>query len=145
MSKYFYRSFGDIFDLLEKDLFSGISKLVENDVYPVKFPPVNVIIEEDSLNLVFEFALAGYKQEEIDLTFVDDYLFLSLNPEKSKEEDKKSSFLVNGIKKSSSRSKYFIPFSKYDVDSAKAEFNEGILRVHIPAKEERKPRKLLIP
>lgn len=142
--RYYYRPFGEIFNLLEKDLFSGINEISEARIYDSKFPPCDVKLNEENLDLLFEFALAGFSQEEIDISFEDDYMILSVDPKEKKEDTSKVSTLMGGIKRGSSRSKYFVPFTKYDSEKAKASFKNGILSVSIPVKEERKPKKLLI-
>lgn len=108
-----------------------------------KFPPCNIYVDEKSLDLEFEFALAGFSLDEIEMSFEDDYLFLKVNPKKE-ESEKKRETLQHGISRRSSTSKYYIPFSKYDTDKVSAKFENGVLKVLIPAKEERKPKLIRI-
>jgi len=141
--RFYYRPFGELFDLLTRDFPSGVSSFMENSIYDTKFPPCNIFVDEKTLDLEFEYALAGFKLNEIDISFEDDYLYLEVMPEKKEEEDNREA-LQHGISRRQSKSKYYIPFSKYDVEKASANFEDGILKVKIPAKEERKPKKLRI-
>jgi HSP20 family molecular chaperone IbpA len=106
------------------------------------FPPTDYYADEDG-TLHFDFAVAGYKEEDIDLTFEDDHLILKLSPKK--EEDKKEwKYFVKRVKYSESELKAYVPFSKYDVNEAKAEMTDGMLKVSIPVREDSKPVKLQI-
>lgn len=140
---YFYRPWSELFNLLTEDFPTGVSSLSSAQVYDSKFPPCNIMVEEKSLDLTLEFALAGYKRENIEISFEDDYMLLKVNGQKE-EKDEKTEYLYNGIKRSTSYSKYYVPFSKYNTDDVKATFEDGVLKVLIPAKEERKPKKVRI-
>ena len=140
---YFYRPWSELFNLLTEDFPSGVSSLSSAQVYNSKFPPCNISVEEKSLDLTLEFALAGYKLEDIEISFEDDYMLLKVEGKKEEKEEKKE-YLYRGIKKSTSHSKYYVPFSKYNTDSVNATFENGVLKVLIPAKEERKPKKIII-
>lgn len=144
----YLRNYTDLFDRMFKDVTNGLDLVSDAQIYNSKFPPCDIYFHEESKDLEFQFALAGYPKDEIDLSFEDDYLILSLGfqgskEETSKEEPKKEA-LMRGIKRSRYKAKYFVPFAKYNVEEAKAEYKDGILRVNIPAKEESKPKKLLI-
>jgi HSP20 family molecular chaperone IbpA len=99
------------------------------------FPPCNYYADEDG-TLHFEFAVAGYADDEVDLKFEDDHLVLSLNP---KEEEKKDKWFQKGIKVSKGITKAFVPFNKFDVSKVEASLEKGMLKVSIPVKEEAKP------
>jgi HSP20 family protein len=144
----FYKSYTDLFDRMFKDVTNGLDLVSSAQIYNSKFPPCDIYFHEESKDLEFQFALAGYPKDEIDLSFEDDAMLLSLgfqgSKEKSSEEEPKKEALMRGIKRSQYRAKYFVPFAKYNVEEAKAEYKDGILTVHIPAKEESKPKKLQI-
>jgi HSP20 family molecular chaperone IbpA len=132
----------EIFDELFKDIHGLLGDMDFRNVYSASFPPANVILKKNK-NLVFEFAVAGYNQDNIDISFEGDKMVLDLKkPEKKVEEE--DSYLVRGIKTSCHKSLYFVPVSKYDVENTTASMKDGMLIVEIPAKEETKPRKVVI-
>jgi len=110
-------------------------------LYENRFPPMNVSVNPDTKDLLFEFALSGYKEEEVSVDFEEDYLHLSLDP---KEPEDKKTYIKHGIKSSQCDAKYFVPSSKYEVNSSTAELKDGILTIFVPAKEEIKPKKIFI-
>ena len=116
-------------------LTNGIS------IYENKFPPMNVQIKPDTKDLLFEFALSGYSKDEMSVDFDEDYLCLKLEP---KEPEEKKTFIKHGIRSSKCEAKYFVPSAKYDVEKSNADFKDGILSIFIPAKEEIKPKRILI-
>lgn len=142
--RYFYRPFSDLFDQVLDEFSSGVSTLSNSGVYDTKFPPCNIFMEEETLDLDFEFALAGFTLEEIDMSFEDDYLILKVKPNKEGESERKRETIRHTISRRSSIGKYYVPFSKYDTEKTTASFENGILKVHVPAKEERKSRKVKI-
>jgi HSP20 family molecular chaperone IbpA len=105
------------------------------------YPPVNYYAEEDG-SLHFEFAVAGYKQDDIDLKFEDDHLIMKIL--KKEEGSKTRKYFVKRIKFSEAETKAYVPFSKYDVNKVQASFNDGILSVSIPVREDAKPVKIKI-
>lgn len=133
-----FNNFENNLDDFEKDFFDNdfmrISDKISNS-YP-KFPPANIFITIDK-TLVFEFAIAGHKKDDIDLSISGDYLSLSLKGknETKTEENQKNRFLKKGIKINNCQSKYLIPSDKYLLDEISASFNNGILRIKIPAKK----------
>jgi HSP20 family molecular chaperone IbpA len=101
------------------------------------FPPCNYYAEKDG-TLHFQFAVAGYKESEIDLSFADDHMILKLKPEEKKEGEEFKWF-QKGIRSATAETKAFVPFSKYAVDSATVILENGMLSVDIKMKEEAKP------
>jgi len=114
------------------------------NIYSCQFPPLNVYLNEKTKDLKFEFALAGFDKDEIGLEFEGDYLKLSVIPKTDTKEDDEFVLLQKGIKRSSIEKEFYVPNAKYLVDKIKVKFEGGILEVTIPAKDEIKPRKLLI-
>lgn len=133
----------DFFDAISRDfdeVFNGIENF--HNIMPATFPPTNFYIDDDK-NLKFEFALAGYVRDEIELSFDGDKMFLTLTPIR-KEEDEHIKSLSKGIKHSSAKSYYVVPAVKYDQSAATADYENGILTVFIPSREEAKPKKTTI-
>jgi len=114
------------------------------DFYPnYSYPPMNAYMTEDK-SLVFEFALAGFNEKDISLSFQGDYMVfsakLSPDPENpvrpSNPEDNIRYFKRRLKMKDIEKQKYFVPLDKYAQEKVKALFKNGILRVSIPPKDE---------
>ena len=119
------------------------------DYYPnYSYPPMNVCMAGDR-SLIFEFALAGFEEKDISLSFQGDYMvFSALIPKTASAADSFSGagtdsgeenirYLKRRLKmKDIEKQKYFVPLDKYAQDKVKAVFRNGILRVSIPPKEE---------
>ena len=116
------------------------------DYYPnYSYPPMNVFMTGDR-SLIFEFALAGFDERDITLSFQWDYMvFSALRPKSasaSQEEaalqhDENIRYFKRRLKmKDIERQKYFVPLDKYAQDKVKAVFRNGILKVTVPPKEE---------
>ena len=105
------------------------------DYYPsYSYPPVNIYLQEDK-SLIFEFALAGFSEKNIDLTFKGDYMIFSAGkPEMSVEENVR--YFKRRLKfKEIKNQKYYVPEDKFDREKVKAVFKNGILRISVPPKE----------
>ena len=125
------------------------------DYYPnYSYPPMNVYMTADR-SLIFEFALAGFDEKDISLSFQGDYMVFSAGmpsatmpsaamatgASPSKEgaalPDENVRYFKHRLKmKDIEKQKYYVPLVKYAQDSVKAIFRNGILRVSIPPKEE---------
>jgi HSP20 family molecular chaperone IbpA len=119
------------------------------DFYPnYSYPPMNVFMSGDR-TLVFEFALAGFDEEDISLSFQGDYMVFSAkiadNAAGESGADGATQFpsgenvryFKRRLKmKDIERQKYYVPLDKYAQDKVKAVYKNGILRVSIPPKDE---------
>ncbi|MCL2197082.1 MAG: Hsp20/alpha crystallin family protein [Treponema sp.] len=116
------------------------------DFYPnYSYPPMNVFMTEDK-SLVFEFALAGFDEKDISLSFQGDYMvFTAKIGSSGAEEDSQTRFnaeenvryFKRRLKmKDIEKQKYFVPLDKYAQEKVKAVYKNGILRVTIPPKDE---------
>jgi HSP20 family molecular chaperone IbpA len=117
------------------------------DFYPnYSYPPMNVFMTEDRL-LVFEFALAGFDENDINLSFQGDYMVFSAkigcsayeqgeNTEKFQSDENVRYFKRRLKMKDIEKQKYFVPLDKYAQEKVKAIYKNGILRVTIPPKDE---------
>jgi len=115
------------------------------DYYPnYSYPPMNAYMTEER-TLVFEFALAGFEEKDISLSFQGDYMVFSAkmscvsaedSPIKS-QSDENVRYLKRRLKlKDIEKQKYFVPLDKYAQEKVKAVYKNGILRVCIPPKDE---------
>jgi HSP20 family molecular chaperone IbpA len=118
------------------------------DFYPnYSYPPMNVLMAEDR-TLVFEFALAGFDEKDISLSFQGDYMVFSAKIGSQVSENAQDSpvkphsdenirYLKRRLKmKDIEKQKYFVPLDKYAQENVKALYKNGILRVSIPPKKE---------
>ena len=107
------------------------------DYYPgYVYPPANVYITDDK-SLVFEFALAGFAEKDITLEFKGDYLTLSARGSVDAGERQDVKYFKHRLKfKDIVGQKYYVPQDKFDQESAKARFKNGVLTVTVPPREE---------
>ena len=116
------------------------------DYYPnYSYPPMNVYMTGDR-SLIFEFALAGFDEKNISLSFQGDYMVFSatvsitdsIDPmNQSVEENSNIRYLKHRLKmKDIQKQKYFVPMDKYAQENVKAVYKNGILKVSIPPKDE---------
>ena len=128
------------------------------DYYPgYSYPPMNVYFRADR-SLAFEFALAGFEEDDLELSFQGDYMIFSARyrgasaqavvgedgcPSEMLEEDggrrpADVHYLKRRLKfKDIERQKYYVPQDKYAQEDVRAVFRNGVLRVTVPAREER--------
>jgi len=106
------------------------------DFYPnYSFPPMNVLMTDDR-SLVFEFALAGFDEKDISLSFQGDYMVFSARFGTEAAEENVRYFKRRLKLKDIEKQKYFVPLDKYAQEKVKAVYKNGILRVTIPPKDE---------
>ena len=107
------------------------------DMYPLyTYPPANIYIRDDR-TLVFEFALAGFKEEHIDVQFQGDYMLLSANAPGEQEipEDNRH-YLKHRLRlKSIAQQRYFVPEDKFDREQTEAQYESGILRITVAPRD----------
>ncbi|TVR55728.1 MAG: Hsp20/alpha crystallin family protein [Spirochaetaceae bacterium] len=111
----------------------------KGDLYPAySYPPSNIYMLEDK-TIVFEFALAGFSEEKIDLEFKGDNMQLTAHVGDSFRDRDDVKYLKRRLKlKDVVAQKFFVPEDKFDREKAHAVFKNGILRVTIPARDDAK-------
>jgi HSP20 family molecular chaperone IbpA len=119
------------------------------DFYPnYSYPPMNVYMTGDR-SMIFEFALAGFDEKDISLSFQGDYMVFSAKiaentgagsageePANLRPEDNVRYFKRRLKMKDIEKQKYFVPLDKYAQDQVKAVYKNGILKVTVPPKDE---------
>lgn len=106
------------------------------DFYPTySYPPANVYMRDDKC-LVLEFAVAGFVEDDIDLTFKGEYMYLSITGAERLAAQDTVHYLKRRLKfKNVLDQKYYVPEDKFDRDTVDATLTNGILKVVIPPKE----------
>jgi HSP20 family molecular chaperone IbpA len=119
------------------------------DFYPnYSYPPMNVYMTADR-SMIFEFALAGFDEKDIGLSFQGDYMVFSAKlaenagtganngePVNARPEDTVRYFKRRLKMKNIEKQKYYVPLDKYAQDQVKAVYKNGILKVTVPPKDE---------
>jgi len=94
---------------------------------------MNVFLTADR-TLVFEFALAGFDEKNIDLSFQGDYMIFSARIIVDQPVEENVRFFKRRLKlKDIDKQKYFVPADKFNQENVKAVFRNGILRITVPA------------
>jgi HSP20 family molecular chaperone IbpA len=111
------------------------------DFYPYySYPPMNIFLNREK-SIVFEIALAGFEEKDIDLQFRGDYLHLSAKAPKAGEQEEGVQYFKRRLKlKGIDEQRYYVPEDKFDRTKVQARFKDGLLRVVIPAREEEKEK-----
>ncbi len=128
----------EMFDTLLDDFF-------KSPVYGGRFSnDVALNMYEDGDDIVVEAKVAGYKEEDIDLSIEDDMLVISGSASTEKEEeDKKKKYYYKEMSSQSFSRSVSLP-TRVDADNASAEVENGVLKIRIPKSSEVKPRKVNI-
>lgn len=144
-----FKELDEAFEFLES-IFNGKSSILDQVSVPrffspeSSFPPVNIFVEKDTNNMVFEFAVAGVEEGRISIDFKNDYMLFEIAEKKEEAQADTRKYLARGIRSSTVKSKYLVPSSKYKHDEASAVLKEGILKVTVPAVPEAEPKKISI-
>lgn len=106
------------------------------DFYPAfNYPPANVYMTSDK-HLVFEFALAGFEEKDIDLKFRGDYLILSARIPLEMSEREGVRYFKRRLKfKDIESQRYYAPADKFNHEGVTASFKKGVLTVDLPPVE----------
>ncbi len=99
-------------------------------------PSVNVVESEDAF--LIEVAAPGYKKEDFNIELDDDVLVLSTEIEKEKELKEGEKFTKREFSYQSFKRSFNLP-ELVEKDQINAKYENGILNVSIPKKEEAKP------
>lgn len=98
------------------------------------YPPTNSYKKEDG-SIVFEFALPGYAESDISISFQGDFLILDAKAPRREEGSAEGGWRRGFGTRNIDKQKYRVPAEDYVQDEAKAVFKNGVLAVTVPAKE----------
>ena len=106
------------------------------DLYPTfSYPPMNIFMTGDR-SMVFEFALAGFDERDITLTFQGDYMVFAARISLDAAPEEGIRYFKRRLKlKDIEKQKYYVPADKFDQVAVKAVFKNGILRITVPPKD----------
>jgi HSP20 family protein len=104
------------------------------------FPAVDLY--ETEKELIVELDVPGYDEKELALEISDHTLTVKGERLEAKEEKEKTFYLRERLDEHFERS-FTLPVEA-DVDKLEAKFDTGVLKVHVPKIEARKPRKVEI-
>jgi HSP20 family molecular chaperone IbpA len=115
--------------------FSGMDQDENADWYPTfSYPPMNIFMTQER-SMVFEFALAGFDEKDISLTFQGDYMVFSARISLSASQEESVRYFKRRLKlKDIEKQKYYVPADRFDQLAVKAVFCNGILRITVPPK-----------
>ena len=119
------------FDLF-KDLFEGDELFTKRESSIMKTD-----IREKKDRYVIEMDLPGYEKENINLTLKDGYLEVSAEVKKEENSDENERF-VHKERYYGQCSRSFYVGEQITEEDIRAEFKNGMLKINIPKKEEKK-------
>ena len=130
-------------NMLFDNMLSWINVAMEKDLddYSTNFPPTDIYAGEDD-ELIFDFAVAGYDPNEINISFSGESMSVYTKNAEMKTEEK--TFFKKRIAKRSFDLKYSLKAGRFDTEKAVATHKNGILRITIPRSEFSKPREVKI-
>ena len=126
-------------DLMFFGLNGSIQKLIQNmwrQSYPHEpvayasgYPPVNYKVDKNNGNAIIQYALAGFKKQDVKVKVVNNTLQISVN--KVDKSETSVDVIHNGIASRSINQK-FACAEQYCAEKANVSFEDGILRIQIP-------------
>ena len=139
------RNMFDLFDDIFSNVFNESWELspgrFNKQISSSSFPPTNISIGTESKVMTIQAALAGIKEEQINLSFDGDYLKLIVDTPTT--ENDKNYFFQQGLKTISHfETKWGVDPRYFDREKVKVDFSNGLLTITIPPKEEVATKKI---
>lgn len=129
----------DPFDVLFKNFFNNDSFFAPALETKISHP-VDIYETQDGLH--FEVACTGLSKEDVNINIEGDILRITY--EKNTENDTDvANFIHKGIARRSFNLGYKVA-SRFDLQNADAQMNNGLLKISIPFAEQAKPKALAI-
>ena len=106
------------------------------DYYPAyAYPPLNVFMTAEK-SMIFQFALAGFTEKDVNLEFRGDYMVFSAKVPAVAEPEEGVRYFKHRLKlKAIAEQKYYVPATKFNQEAASASMKNAILTVTIPAQD----------
>jgi HSP20 family protein len=101
-------------------------------------PAVN--IRENDDEFIIDVAAPGMKKEQFNLDYENGRLTISSEKKEEKKEENKDTYTRREFSYMSFQRSFTIPENLVDGEKIKASYNEGILHISLPKKEEVKPK-----
>lgn len=132
--------FSDFFNELFNDEFFWPTRATKSESL---VPALN--IKEDDKKMTLELMVPGFKKEDIKISLDGDILTISSETKEEKEsKDKENNFLKREFFYNSFKRCIRIPDEKIDTGNIKANYEDGILKLSLPKREEPvKPSRLI--
>ena len=121
-------------DFFVKDLMDWSNT---NNSYGTSLPAVNIKEDENGFNV--EVAAPGLSKEDFKIEVEHDVLTISSEKELENETGE-SNYTRREFQYSSFKRTFTLPENVVDVEKVKANYNNGVLNIHLPKREEVKPK-----
>ena len=133
----------DLFNSIFNDSFfnfdfpkTNFSKLISTS----SFPPTDILVNKETKTCTINVALAGINKEDISVGYEDGRIVLNVNREP--RETSEYAFIQNGIRGISElKTSWCVDDKYYNVDNISVDYNNGMLTIGIPVREEIKTPK----
>jgi HSP20 family protein len=104
-----------------------------------------VDVSEDAKEILVSADLPGVEPKEVEITVKENVLTLSGERKTEKEEKDEQEGTYHRVERTTGAfSRSFVLPSTVDETKVSAEYKDGVLRVHLPKREEVQPRKIQI-
>jgi HSP20 family protein len=124
-----FEGFPSVFDTFFNDGFTrNFANASEKFV-----PAVNVSETGDAFNI--EFAVPGYKKEDIQITLENDVLTVSSEISQENEEETKENYSRREFFRASFKRSFSVPES-VDAERIDASYEQGVLKIQLPKRKE---------
>lgn len=127
--------FPTLSNVFDNFLNNQTSDLLGRD-FSTNIPAVN--IKENTESFIVELAAPGLNKEDFKLHVEDNFLTISAE-KKSENEQNEQSYTRKEFSFTSFKRSFTLP-KTVDSDKIEASYTNGILNIHIPKKEEAKPK-----
>ncbi len=123
-------------DFLDHFFGNNLIPTIFDDRAENTLPAVN--ISENDKNFEIEMAVPGFGKENFKLELKNDILIIS-SKEETKNEEKNGNFMRKEFEYNSFCRSFSLPES-VDSEKIEASYNEGVLKIELPKKEEAKAK-----
>lgn len=108
------------------------------------FPLRNEYYNEETGEVVVDFALAGYDVDDINIEHFKDKFKITIDPSKNESVKQKDGLVctLQNIKRAKFEGVYTLPYDNFNI--TEVTFKNGILRLRISPAESEKPKKIAI-